>query len=687
VRVETLQHANPIEGAPVSKTVLLVDDSTSFRSMVAPALAAKGFKVVEAATGEEARALAQQHKPDLIIVDGLLPDIDGITFIASLRESGDKTRIVFVSAFWRDVATFTRLTRDLGVALVVHKPVIPSVFAEMVDAQVAEVAPPPKIDAKEANLQRAMAKLRASYARTLKGRVAELSQVVARAREKSGDAAARADVVLRSHSLRGTAGSYGFTSVGDAAGKIEDILGGIAPPEPGDPWDAIARAVEEATRAAEAIAAEQPDATSVNVAGWLLVVSTDAAFLEHARKLADVNLVGLAVADGADDALRRARTQSFDAALIDTAQAGGDAFKLACDLRSLPGYQGLPLAFVSERARLEERVAAMHAGASLTLDKPLEGELFGVAMRELLATRHAMRPRILLLDDDPNFGTQAEAILHQARMNVRRLEDPSRVLEELEEFDPSLLLLDVMLPAISGYDVCKMLRTLPRWRDLPVVFLTARTGVESRVAAFEAGGDDYLPKPIVPEELLARIEVRVDRARLLRERLENDPLTGLSLRRVFVEGLRARLADAQRKKSAVTLCLLDVDNLRRINDEHGHACGDRVLAALGRLLMLRFRGEDLRGRSGGDELVLAFPGERAATVREVIARVQRELAALSFQDEQGKKVHVSFSVGLAVYPEDGATPDALLASAARRLSEPPSMTTPPERTPAQQQPS
>ena len=206
-------------------------------------------------------------------------------------------------------------------------------------------------------------------------------------------------------------------------------------------------------------------------------------------------------------------------------------------------------------------------------------------------------------------------------------------------------------------------------RDVPILFVTGRTDLKSRVAAFEAGADDYLAKPLVPEELLARVRVRLDRRRLMREMTERDPLTRLLSRRALLDALASRLSEARRHALVLSLAILDVDRFKRVNDAYGHLVGDQVLVSLGRLLDARFRLEDLRGRWGGEEFMVVFPGETAPTAAGVLSRVLDEFRAIRFRSESGEPFHVTFSAGIASFPRDGASVDALVRAADRRLYE------------------
>lgn len=401
----------------------------------------------------------------------------------------------------------------------------------------------------------------------------------------------------------------------------------------------------------------------------VLVVDVDERVRSQVEALGRENLLAVVPAATPSEALALARSgPPIDAAFVDAA-FGLDAADLAHDLRALPGLERLPLAFLSEQGDVEHRVAAAHAGASLFLAKPVDAYAFGTAVDQMLALGRAERMRVLVVDDDPDFAAGVAAVLERDGIAVHVAPDVTRLIETLDEARPDLVLLDAMLPHVTGWDAIRVLRAMPAWRDVPILFLTSRVDAESRVEAFEAGADDYLVKPLVAEELLARVRVRLDRRRLLRELTERDPLTRCMSRRALIDALASRLSEARRHGRPLSLSLLDVDQFKQVNDAYGHLVGDHVLLALGRLLNERFRLEDLRGRWGGEEFVIVFPNESASTAASVLARVLDEFRSLRFGSEHGERFSVTFSAGVASFPSDGASVDSLIGAADRRLYE------------------
>ena len=401
----------------------------------------------------------------------------------------------------------------------------------------------------------------------------------------------------------------------------------------------------------------------------LLVVDADEAARQHVVALGREHYVRTDAADGCASALEMAHNgEHFDLVFIDVMLPPTNAaFGLARSLRALPGYERVPIAFLADGSNVAHRVAAAHAGGSLYLAKPLDAYTFGASVEQLLALGEARHARVLVIDDDEDFSLTVASILGLDGMLVTVLTDTSRILDVMDEESPDLVLLDVTMPNVNGFDIARMLRTTPRWQDVPILFLTGRSDVDTRVAAFEAGGDDYLAKPIAENELLARVRARLERRRLFREMTEKDPVTHVLSRRSLVEALAGRLSESRRHGRQLSVALLDLDQFKRVNDTYGHTVGDQVLATLGRLLGERFRLEDLRGRWGGEEFVIVFPGEAVEMAAEVLRRVLTEFANISFRGDHGDAFHVSFSAGVASFPEDGTTIDTLLKAADLRL--------------------
>jgi diguanylate cyclase (GGDEF)-like protein len=668
----------------MSPSILIVDDDPEFRAFISSLVSAKGYRVEEAARLADARAALERQRFDLYVVDGLLPDGTGMDFISDLRARQPAAKTIFMSAFWRDMQTFKKLTEQLFVTRVISKPCLAREFLIQLESveQVAAAPEDPRESAPAAEalgFEAQLAALREAYADKLEGKVRELAEAYATARAQ-GLPPERLEHALRlAHKLHGTAGAYGFSEVSVAAATIEGVLREVSQGrlEPGvTAWREVNKGLrqlnEALSRRREVLLVATPGGPVESFRKYdlrILCADPDAALLAELESHGRRNLVDVVRATSLAEALEVATDGSYDGAILGVSWPdGGSGFQIAQAIRSLDPLAALPVAFVaSADAALRDRVLAAYSGTSLFITKPVAPEQLGAAFDYFSAIKRADQPRVLILDDDDAFNAHLSSILAREGMKVSTLADPTRILETLGSERPDLLILDLVLPTLSGFDVCRMLRSTPEWQTLPILFLTVKLGAQDRLACFEAGGDDYLPKPVVAAELLARIKVRIERVRLHQERANRDALTGLLGRQAFVDAIEKRLAENRRTMRPLSLCLLDLDRFKQINDGHGHLAGDRVLRALGKLLHSRFRTEDLRGRWGGEEFVVAFSGEGTDTAREMLMRVLGELRQMTFTDDHGEPFSTSFSAGVALFPDDGYTLEDLVRAADRRL--------------------
>ncbi len=673
--------------------LLLLDDDDLFRKMVVPGLQSKGFVVEEAATGTEALSLISSSKFDLLIVDGVLPDTDGIKWITRYKASGGRVPVVFVSGHWQSSEVYEVLTRDLKVSQIIHKPVIPQVFVEQIHSEMSKERWTPSAPAKEevrygsveAEEEAADAALARSMADLMREYMEELPQEIEKMRDgitmaKSGENTHEGMKLARmqSHKLRGTAGSFGLKALGDLMASIEDKIRAheAAFDKAGNDFyidleRAADRAVqlnEEAQRKFAIHLSKDSKSAELRTISRILVVAEDETFIESVSRVAKQRLIELVKAVTIDDVIHVLSKKSIDAILIDVNPEEQKSFELVGAIRET-APNDIPIAFVSEDAKLDDRLLAAHLGASLYINKPVDPDSLEDAIQRLMILSSRERPKILIVDDDMHFARRVARILMDRGMETHLLDEPLKILEKLQETPPDILILDLMMPYISGFDICKMLRTMPRWQDLPIIFVTAQTGIDTRIAAFSCGADDYLPKPLSADELVARVTLRVERSRLLRERSERDPVTGLLVRRGFMERFNAALSSAKRLSQPVSLVLFDVDKFKQINDKYGHLAGDAVLAGLGRLMLKRFRVEDLRGRWGGDEFVLAFLGSDVVQSHRLMQGFLEEFSKIDFSGENGDNFHASLSAGIASFPSDCDNAYELLGAADQRLYE------------------
>lgn len=243
--------------------------------------------------------------------------------------------------------------------------------------------------------------------------------------------------------------------------------------------------------------------------------------------------------------------------------------------------------------------------------------------------------KVLVVDDSRAIRQSLGRALAEAGYQVLQAGNGQEGLEVAREQHPQLMLLDVDMPVLDGMSTLRRMRDDPELREIPVLFLTARTSAEEVAQGLGLGAQDYLRKPCEAAELLARVAtaLRISRQRseLLRQtqRLDDlsttDPLTGLGNRRRFDMAV-ADLHASARPDQLLAVAMVDIDRFKSINDRHGHLIGDTVLTLVARRLRAAARDEDTLVRWGGEEFVVVRGGPDYASLGASLERMRASIA-------------------------------------------------------------
>ena len=450
------------------------------------------------------------------------------------------------------------------------------------------------------------------------------------------------------HRLAGSAGTFGRHRASVLAGDLEKLFAGSAPID----MSAVPDALVQVELLRDELVSPPEGASPREAHRPVVLVVHRNAELAGAIGLA-CEMRGLAsqVAEGVAAAHTALAGAHPAVALVDLGEGGDGVLDLVRELRALTAPVAV-LALTDDTGLLD-RVDAVRAGVQGFLPASLApSELAGAALSTVEVAR-LDRWRLLAVDDDPSVLAALVALLEPAGFVVTGVTAPDRFWAALSETAPDLVILDLDMPEVNGIELCRLLRADRRWAALPVVFLTSHVGRDVIEAVFAAGADDYVSKPIVGSELVARVTNRLERARILRALAETDPLTGLANRRKFETQWNRLQAMAERYGQPLSFALLDLDRFRDVNTRYGHEAGDIVLQRIAQLLLERFRGEDVVARWGGEEIALALYG---MTRSDGVRRVTDLLAAVCdevMMTADGQSFRVSFSGGVSEYKVDG----------------------------------
>lgn len=468
------------------------------------------------------------------------------------------------------------------------------------------------------------------------------------------------------HSLTGSGATFGYAEVSDTARKLEQLLKQLSEMNagPGHVWvqqiEPLLSALEQASQtsmtdvvtAVSTFSRIQPRivAHPENEPRLIFVVDDDTSLARE--QCLQYKLHGYEVSEfhdfnGLKEAVRKDRPQAI---IMDVIFPEGDlaGIQKIADLRQ--DFEDFPpVIFVSQREDLKARLASVRAGAAAYYTKPLD--LSGVIETlDRLTTYDQGEPyRILIVDDDESLAYHNALILQRAGMETRVLTNPENILELLADYQPELILLDLYMPLCSGIELAAVIRQQEAYVGMPIVFFSVETDIAKHLDAMRAGGDDFLIKPISPDHLLTTVEARVRRARILTSLMVRDGLTGLLNHTSIEEQLIRELGLQVRQGGELSYVMIDLDHFKQVNDQYGHAAGDRVIRGLSRLLRQRFRQTDLLGRYGGEEFVVVLPATDVKLAARLLNEVREAFSRIRFSEGE-KQFSVTFSAGVASAP-------------------------------------
>ncbi len=292
------------------------------------------------------------------------------------------------------------------------------------------------------------------------------------------------------------------------------------------------------------------------------------------------------------------------------------------------------------------------------------------------------RARILVVDDTKTQLDWLAEVLEREGYDVCTAVNGADAVRKVGTEAPDLMLLDKILPDMDGIEVVRILKARREEQFLPVIMVSAKSDLESKVQGLRLGADDFLVKPVTEAELVARCAAMLrikdlqDQLRETQRRLEEqsitDPLTALRNRRFFDERLLEEFNRAQRYSDPVALVMIDIDHFKEVNDHHGHQAGDLVLHDAATLTRGSVRDTDLCVRYGGDEFAVILPKTFLAGALSTAERVRRAFGGRAFAVQSARgataEVRVTASIGVAVFPsKDIATAEQLLRFADEAL--------------------
>lgn len=446
-----------------------------------------------------------------------------------------------------------------------------------------------------------------------------------------------------------------------------------APSAPAEPA-AEAAAVEQPAKA-ETPAADAAPPRGVNGHGTRKVYHlTDGSPLacEIDQKL-ELSGYELSLLDHVDEVVEMIGTFPPHLVVVDAHFLGelerlGEALKSA---RSRASHRVAMLA-LSEHGDLEVRLRAMRAGSDAFIPLPAQTSDIMARIAELTESDQTDPYRIMIVEDDRSQAIFAESILRKAGMQTMMVTDPLAVLNDIDAFNPDLILMDLYMPGCSGTELTAIIREREAFVSTPIVFLSGESDTDKHFEALNAGGDDFLSKPIRPKHLISAVTNRLRRARHIQRRAQNqnprDPVTGMYERAHVLDRINAKLAAEETIAQRGGLLFVDLDDATNLREQVGLIGFDKLLGQIGAFLASHLDASELVTRFGDTSFIVLSPERAAADLaagsRALVDRVSREQFSV---DDQ--RFHIALRIGICPFSANLGDAGSMLTAAERAMSD------------------
>ncbi|MBP7863080.1 response regulator [bacterium] len=347
----------------------------------------------------------------------------------------------------------------------------------------------------------------------------------------------------------------------------------------------------------------------------------------------------------------------------------GNGYEFVEQVRSMPGGDEPCIIIASKQAGFIDKVRAMHCGADSYYEKPLDYKSVTRRIKYLLDRKKMSPAKILSVEDDPDQAAFIRAFLESAGYQVKTCTDPRQFEQAMSQFQPDLVLLDVMLSGMTGFELARYIRQDERYATLPIVFLTTQNQLDARIESARAGGDDHLIKPVAPALLLNCVASRLERSRYLRSLLYRDGLTALLNHTAFMEQMSQVYSNQKRKNGEAVIIVIDLDNLKAINERHGFPGGDKVIQAVSLMLRKRLRQSDIIGRIQSDEFGIVAEGISEKEAVLLAGRLIDDFSQMQHSTLSYSGFYATCSAGVAKFDPSSMTLEKWVGAAYSSLAE------------------
>ena len=276
------------------------------------------------------------------------------------------------------------------------------------------------------------------------------------------------------------------------------------------------------------------------------------------------------------------------------------------------------------------------------------------------------RGKILLVDDDVSILQLLENALTMEGYTVYICDDSASALDIIAFARPDVTILDIKMPGINGYELLKEIKSKSEYCDMYVIFLSAINNIDDKIKGMKSGADDYITKPFIIDEVIARVETVLRRSNNYRDKIFKDDLTDAYSRYYFSQRIQEEIERYKRNQTVFSIAFIDLDHFKLINDKYGHQTGDVVLKELVTYLSGHIRKCDSLYRYGGEEFIVLLPDTPKSKAYSVIDRLRKEFAQ-KLICVGGTAIYTTFSAGIMQVNDKEVTGEQIISYADKAM--------------------
>ncbi len=502
--------------------------------------------------------------------------------------------------------------------------------------------------------------IRADFIRSLPQRIDTITSLTDQIVSLPWDAAIAKNLMYELHNLRGFSGSHGLMIVNELSGKAENLIEilrqadtELTPLNKTELKNIITHLIKRMHFVHEDLEQRQKNevlpkqVVISNKAPLIMIVDDDQNFCATiALQLENLGYRTKTVYKLEDikQCLNTYKPQAIFMDIIFNGKrdAGTQMIKELRDAEEI----NCPIIYMSARDDINARLDAVRSGSVAFLSKAFSlGDLKNM-LDFIVPVQRNSTFKVLIIDDDKNSAEYCAAILEHSNIHVCCLDKPENVFEYIMNFDPDVILLDMYMPEISGFELASIIRQHQNFESIPIVIMSGETDINKQFKMRSAGADDFILKPFKPHHLVDTVLNRIQRSRQTKRLIYTDGLTSLMIFPKVKEQILTLMESCARYDLDFTLALIDLDHFKTINDKYGHLAGDQVLREFSDFLLSRVRKSDLVTRYGGEEFAIVFPYTSAENAVRALNSLRDSFSQRPMHSGANEFL-VTFSAGIA----------------------------------------